>query len=162
MKNYPEQIKNSLHMLVFNDKALDKVVKNKKSTEYAFLTIIIAGLAVALGTRQFSGVIVYPLSLILELIIIYPIFHFIAKHILKGKATGVQYFRAIGNAFIVYWFAFIPILEISQTIRFLASLWLVVVNIYILHKVHKLPKLAAIILGLVPIIIIGLFTIPFV
>jgi hypothetical protein len=160
MKNYPEQIKNSLHMLVFNDKALDNVVKNKKSTEYAFLTIIIAGLAVALGTQQLSGVIVYPLSLIVGLFIGYSIFHFIAKVLLKGKATGIQYFRAIGNAFIIYWFAAIPVL--SPTIQFLADLWLVVVNIYILHKVHKLSKPAAVILGLVPIIIIGLFTLGFV
>ncbi len=127
------------------------VSNNEKSTLYGFFTLIIAGFATAIASLSLFGLILHPIITIIALFIGYSIYHFIAKFMLGGQATGSQYFRALSNSFVIYWFTFIPFLGI--VLQFLAGIWLIAVNIFILLKVHKLSKAKAIILGLLPVIL---------
>mgnify|MGYP001265595693 CR=1 FL=1 len=149
--SFGENIKNSLKILVLNEQALIDISNNEKSTLYGFLTLIIAGFATAIASLSLFGLILYPIITIIGLFIGYSIYHFIAKFILGGQATGLQYFRALSNSFVIYWFTFVPFLGIVLSI--FAGLWLIIVNIFILLKVHKLSKAKAIILGLLPVIL---------
>ena len=149
--SFGENIKKSLNVLVFNEKALTEISNNEKATGYGFLTLIIAGVATAIASLNIIGIILNPIAVIIGLFIGYSIYHFIAKLLLGGKATGAQYFRSLSNSFIVYWFTFIPILGIF--LQMIAGLWLIAINVFILNKVHKLSILKSVLLGLLPIIV---------
>jgi len=149
--SFKENIKNSLGILFFKEKPLIEISNSEKATGYGFLTIIIAGIAIAISQLNLIGLIFTPISLIIGFFVGYSIFHLIAKFILGGKATGTQYFRSLSNAFVIYWFTFIPFIGVF--LQFIAGLWFIALNIFILHKVHKLSKVKAIILGLLPFIL---------
>ena len=160
--SYSDNLKDSFKILKFDEKSLSKVANNTKATGYGFITLVIAGMLMSLGGLVASiisgsvmaglmfltGLIFSPINLIVSLFIVYSVYHFLAKFFFGGKATGIQYFRSLSNSFVIYWFAVIPFISV------IANIWLVVINIFILHKVHKLPKGKAIILGLLPIILI--------
>jgi hypothetical protein len=150
-KSFKENIKNSFGILLFKEKPLIEISNSEKATAYGFLTIALAGIAMAISHLDLPGLIFLPINLIVGLFVEYPIFHLIAKFILGGKATGTQYFRSLSNAFIIYWFTFIPI--VGMFLQFIAGAWFIAINIFILHKVHKLSKPKAIILGLLPVIL---------
>lgn len=149
--SFKENIKNSVGILFFKEKPLVEISNNEKATGYGFLTLIIAGIALAISQLSLVGLILFPIYLIIGLFVGYSIFHLIAKFILGGKATGTQYFRSLSNAFVIYWFTFIP--TIGVFLQFIAGIWFIAINIFVLHKVHKLSKPKAIILGLLPLII---------
>lgn len=152
---FGENIKDSLKILGFNETSLIGISNNASATGYGFLTLIIAGIAVGISTLNPFSLILTPIALIIGLFIGYSIYHFLAKFILRGQATGVQYFRSLSNSFVIYWFTLVPF--VGVILQYLAGLWLIVINIFILHKVHKLSMVKAIILGLLPfIILIGL------
>jgi len=157
--SFGENIKNSFKILGLNTQAAATVADDNKSTGYGFLTLILAGVAMAISSLNPFGLILNPIVLIIGFFIGYSIYHFLAKFLLGGQATGTQYFRAFSNSFVVYWITFIPVIGVF--LQFLAGLWLMVVNIFILHSVHKLSMVKAIILGLlfpVIVILILLFT----
>jgi len=164
---FGENIKDSLKILFFNETSLIKVSNNASATGYGFLTLVIAGIAMWISsffsdlaltpiiffvTKNFILLILIPIALIIGVFIEYSIYHFIAKFILGGQATGIQYFRSLSNSFIIFWFTFVPF--IGVILQYIAWGWLIIINIFILHKVHKLSLAKAIILGLVPIIIV--------
>ena len=149
--SFKENIKNSFGILFFKEKPLIEISNSEKATAYGFLTIVLAGIAIAISQLSLIGLIFTPIYLIIALFVGYSIFHLIAKFILGGKATGTQYFRSLSNAFVIYWFTFIPFIGVF--LQFIAGLWFIALNIFILHKVHKLSKVKAIILGLLPLII---------
>jgi len=149
--SFKENIKNSFGILFFKEKPLIEISNSEKATAYGFLTIVLAGIAIAISQLSLIGLIFTPIYLIIALFVGYSIFHLIAKFILGGKATGTQYFRSLSNAFVIYWFTFIPFIGVF--LQFIAGLWFIALNIFILHKVHKLSKVKAIILGLLPFIV---------
>lgn len=152
--SFTDNIKNSFKVLGFNENSLVEISNNEKATGYGFLTLVIAGIAMAISQLNPLGLILNPPLLIIGLFIGYLFYHFIAKFILGGQATGRQYFRSLSNSFVIYWFTFIPIIGIF--LQFIAGLWLMIINIFILHKVHKLSLLKAIILGILPsVLLIG-------
>ena len=150
--SFGDNIKNSFKILGFNENSLIDISNNEKATGFGFLTLAIAGIAMAISQLNPLGIIVNPIALIIGLFIGYSIFHFIAKFILGGQATGIQYFRSLSNSFVIYWITFIPIIGVY--LQFIAGLWLMVINIFILHKVHKLSMAKAVILGLLPLIVL--------
>jgi hypothetical protein len=148
--SFGENVKNSLKILSFNEKATVDISNNEKATGYGFLTLILACVAITISYLNPIGLISIPFYII-GFIIFYSIYHFIAKFILGGKATGTQYFRALSNASIIYWFTFIPF--IGQILQIIAGIYLIILDIFILNKVHKLSWAKAVILGLLPIIL---------
>ena len=96
--------------------------------------------------------LIFSFFLFLSFIIGYSVYHFIAKFIFKGKAKGSEYFRALSGCFILYWFTFIPLVGIF--LQYLVGLWLFVLNIFILMKVHKLEAWKAILVVLIPLILL--------
>ncbi len=149
--SFQDNIKDSLKILAFDESALARIADSKEATGYGFATLAIAGIATAVAQLNLVGMISNPVALIIGLFIGYSIYHFIAKFLLGGKATGMQYFRSLSNSFVVYWFTFLPIIGIF--LQLLAGLWLLVINIFILNKVHRLSLVKAIILGLLPFVI---------
>ncbi|MFW6311757.1 MAG: hypothetical protein ACOC1K_05930 [Nanoarchaeota archaeon] len=149
--SYSENIKDSFKILGLNEQALIKVSKDEKATGYGLLTLIIAGIAMAISQLNPFGLVIYPIFLIIGTFIGYSIYHFLAKFILGGKATGSEYFRSLSNSFVLNWLTFIPIVGVF--LQFITNIWLTVVHVFILHKVHKLSMLKSIILVLLPMII---------
>ncbi|MEM4347182.1 MAG: YIP1 family protein [Candidatus Altiarchaeota archaeon] len=154
-----DNIKRSVAALFFNEKLIVEISNDEKATNYGFLTLVIAGIASAIATLDPIGLIIYPISIIISFFVGYSIYHLIAKFLLGGQATGVQYFRALSNVFVVYWFTFIPIIGIF--LQFIAGLWILALNIFILNKVHKLSMVKAVLLGLLPIIVLVLIVVLF-
>ncbi|MCC7574043.1 hypothetical protein KO361_00425 [Candidatus Woesearchaeota archaeon] len=93
-----------------------------------------------------------PIILIISFVIGYSIYHFIAKFLFKGKATGAQYFRSLSNCFILYWFAFIPVIGVF--LQYIIGLWILGLNVFVLMKVHKLAAWKAVLVLLIPIILL--------
>ena len=154
--NYTKYIKTAIKVLIFDDKAYETILKDENSTKYGFLTVLLAGLATSIGSLGFiaspSSIVTGPILMVVGLFIVYSVYHFLAKFVFKGQATGTQYFRVLSASFILYFISVIPF--IGTFLQFLAGLWILIVNIAILNKVHKLTMGKSIVLGLVlPIIV---------
>ncbi len=153
--DYLTHVKKSLKILTFDGKVVEEISNTPEATKYGILTLALVGVAYAIGNLNIINVLFMPFFFLIGFFVGYSIYHFLAKFIFGGKATGEQYFRVLSNASVAEWVAAIPILgPIIST--FIVSLWLIIVNIYVLEKVHKLSWIKAIIVGLIPLIILGI------
>jgi len=160
--SYFNALKDSLKILVFNEESLQRIANKKKATLYGFITLIIAGIlsSIIFLPGLFSGLVYLSIFFIIQnivgavigIFISFSIYHLISKFVFGGQATGVQYFRSLSNIFILFWLTGIPL--IGGFIGFFATIWLIVMNIYILRKVHALATWKAVLLGLLPVILI--------
>jgi len=159
--SFIDNIKNSFNILVLNQKALLKVANERNATLYGFLTLALAGFIAALPKLDITYMLLNAAAMVIVVPILYSIYHFTAKFIFGGKATAAQYFRSLSNSFVLYWVTFwlvlIPV--VGSSLQTLVGLWMIVVNMFILNKVHKLSVIKSIIVGLIPIILLAILAV---
>lgn len=170
---YIDTLLRSAKTLIFDEQAMIEQANAEDATGHGFLTLALTGLTAGILaiipaffiqsfvlTIQKSimisvfGLVYSVIGTIIGFIIAYSIFHMLAK-IFGGIATGSQYFRVLSN---VMW------IKIPLSFPFLGLLlyifmipYFIVLNIFVLKKVHALSWTKAVIIGLsVPIIVVVL------
>jgi hypothetical protein len=159
---FGESIKNALSIVTLKGDVMQKVSASDV-VGYAFLILVIAGLAGAVG-QTLMGLILGTLELVSFLAFITgPIFavigtfigvgilHIIAL-IFGGQAKYMDLFKPMAFAQVVGWVAVIPF--IGTAISSILGIWLIVVNIVIIKNVHKLSTGKSVLVVLLPVIII--------
>ncbi len=165
--SYTGYLSNSLKVLLFNAEAAEENAKDSEATKYGFITLAIVGLVSAIinmvlpvpgtaGGLGYADLLLKPIMVIISFIIGYSIYHFLAK-ILGGKATGAEYFRVLSGAMVVSLLTTLLIaltgvgfpLALGSVSWLLVGGWIMAVNTLVLHKVHQLSVLKAVMLGIV-------------
>ncbi len=155
--SFGNKMKQVFEMLVFEEQAISKFSKDKANTKFAYLVLLIMGLAYGFGLGIFTGplVIIFMLigviTAIIGIWIIVLIYHLLAL-IFGGKGKLIEYFRAYASLNEIQWILVIPLLGLFLSA--VASLWIFIVNIALLKNIHKLSTAKAVIVGILPVIII--------
>ena len=148
---FVDSLKKALAILKLDGGVMQEVALDNTITLHAFLILIIAGIASAIGQLNLAGLILLPIVIILIQFINVGITHGLAL-LFGGQAKYMQLFRAMSFSSIIGWIQVIPV--IGPIIGAVASLWLLVVEVVILKYVHKLTIVKAIIVVLIPIVLI--------
>ncbi len=149
-KEFKKYAKQGIEILKLNGKVAEKISKDKKATNYAFLFVVLVGVAQAIGTFNVPGIIVTPIFTLIGSFIGVGILHILAK-IFGGRADFMEFYRAFGIGYVGMWISVIPI--IGPMLSGLLGLWYLAVNVVILKSVHKLSTAKAIIVIAIPLII---------
>lgn len=155
---YTNTLARAVKVLTFNENSLNELANDESATGHGFLTLAITGalygilysMMIALimpgmATAGIVSIITYPIMMIIAFIIGYSIYHFLAK-IFGGQATGAQYFRSLSNLM------FITVLSVIPVVNFLVSIYMMVMNGFVLVKVHKLSVGKAVAVVLIPVL----------
>lgn len=163
---YINTLGKALKVLIFDKDAMQSLADDNDATKHGFLTLFLVGLIGSLLMLLFQlmiglvdpsslgailiSLILNPVFVIILFVIGYSIYQFLAK-IFGGKATGVQYFRVMSNVMLVTVPSKIPIL--GMLINLILAPYLLVLNIFVLKKIHQLSLAKAIIVALIPVVI---------
>ena len=145
--DFKKYFQQGIEIVKLNEKTIDTVAKDKKATNMAILFFAIGGGILGLLTFNPAAFIFGALFTAGFSFIWTGILHLLAK-ILGGKAGFMEFYRPLGIGNILSWLAFIPVL--GQIIW----LWTIVIEIFVLRKVHKLTTLKAVIIVLLPLILL--------
>ena len=152
--SYTDVLKKTLKVLMLDGKAAMDLADSREATLYGFFTLPLVCLVTSLLAEFFYpwwsgttlvGAAAYMLASISIFVIFFSVFHFIAAYLLGGKASFLQYFRVLSNSLLLGVMWAIPYAPV------IILLWLSVVHIFILRKVHGL-SLAKAVIVLMPFI----------
>ena len=154
--DFAKSIKQAINIIKLDEKTILDVSNDQSATIPAILIILIAGIAMGIGSLNIISIFVLPFILIILFSILSVIIHVIAK-ILGGQGSLINYYRAAGHISIINWISIIPI--IGSLISMILSLWSLVVNVKVIKSVYKLSTIKAITVLLIPVIAITLLLI---
>lgn len=149
--SYIEVLKDAISILGFNEKGIMKISKNPNAVGFGILTIGLSGLFGGIGSLQILTAFIAPIISVLFFGIGFGYLHLMAK-LFGGKATAREFFGPLANVNVLSWIAIIPV--IGPFINILASLYLAVIQVYIMHKVHRIAIWACILIVVLPLILI--------
>lgn len=147
---FVDYLKKGLEIIKLNEKVMGDVAKDQKATGMAVLFIAIAGVAMAIGTFMWMGIIFYPIAVLIGSFIGVGILHLFAK-LFGGKGAFMDLYRVFGIGYILSWISVIPV--VGPMISGIAGLWMIVVSIIAVRKVHSLSTGKAVAVVLIPVVI---------
>lgn len=160
---FVDVIKGSFGILLFKD--TNQISKEKHKSEYGFLILVLAMLATSIiqVIEPFSGlvfdwefVIGYALWLTIFQIIWFLILHGLSKAF-GGKASAENYFGFFGDSRLFFPLTAVPF------IGWIVGLYYLIIDAFLLHKIHELSWLKVILLLAVVFVAVGvLFIIGFI
>ena len=158
--SFNDSIKQAVEIVKLNGKVAVNVSKDKTATLMGVLIIVIGGILSQILSLEIVTTISTLIVLIIGYFIVVGVMHILAR-LFGGKAKYMEYFRAESYASILNWLGvliIIPFLEstINFLISILISIWGIVVSVMILQNVHKITRVKAIIVVLLPIIVLVL------
>ena len=136
-----QQFKQAVGVILIDKTAIEHLASDTGATQTALLILGMSGVAMTFWTLDIIAMIMAALSMILGFFIFYSLFHFVA-HRMGGKATGAAYFRPLASSFLLYFLFFLPV-SLGPLGDFF-TLWLMAVNAFVIHYVHKLPLLRSV------------------
>jgi len=143
-------IKRGVLIGFLNEQKIDEAAKDPACTIHGLEILAMAGAASALGYLAFGDIMPGIIATLIGFFILYSFFNFAAK-MLGGKAKGVEFFRAIASAYVLYFLVAIPYINIYAS--FVMGFWLMFVSMYVIKKLHGLSMGKSILAVVVPFIL---------
>src|SRR4030042_4429496 len=102
LKDFKKYFSSAIKIVKLNPKEIIKVAKDKDATLWGLIFVAIAGLATAIGTLNFKGILGMAIGYLIWIFIIVGIWWIIAK-VFGGKAGFVEQYRAQSVGIVAYW-----------------------------------------------------------
>ena len=168
--NYGETLKQIWFAFLLKKPAMTKLAKEKNIFKFGMITLLLAGLLSFIGdlltgyldpTTGFVGFtpdfwfyfVFILLSTIILSLVWYSLYHLLAMWF-GGKAKWSSYVGILANLSVFVWLAVIP--YVGDFLSWIGSLWALVVNVFVLKRVHKLDTWKAIVVTLLGIAVMVL------
>ncbi len=148
--NFKESLSNALDIIKLDSSAVHDVAKDKQATGWAFLIVVLAGVASAIGALNPVGVISFPIFMILALLL-WALVLWVLAMIFGGKAGFMELFRPLGHRTLLVWVTVIPF--IGPILGFFAGIWSLVMDVVIVREVFGFTTGRAVIVVLIPVVI---------
>ncbi len=150
--DFKKSVKNALDIVQLKDKAISSVASAKDSFLPSVLILVIAGIAMAIGSMNPIGIIGNPIGYFIMSFIGVGILFIFAK-LFGGKGNYMPHYNALAHGYILMWISVIPF--IGPMIAAIAGLWSIVVAVKVTSVVHRLSIGKSALVVLIPIIIIA-------
>ncbi|MFH1073088.1 MAG: YIP1 family protein [Nanoarchaeota archaeon] len=160
-------IKNALRLFTLDEAAISGISKEKESTGFGILIIIIAGFCIAVGMLLTSIlmpsfqtkinevgqviIIAAPVMLLLFSFIGIAVMFLIGR-LFKGKAMFIDYYRPYSHIYISNWIAIIPVAGLFLSA--LAGVYQIIQGIVITKTIQQVSMFKAALIILIPFAVV--------
>ncbi len=152
-KDFKKNLLLAFDVFKLDKKAIKKVAKDKNACKWGVLFVLLAGIAMAIGSLEPLGLIIYPIVTIIDVYIGVGLFWLFAR-MFGGKGDFKEQFRVQSFGYIAFWVGLIPV--VGAWFMFPFSIWYLVVSVRTIEIVHKLSRGRAILSVVLPGLIIFL------
>lgn len=150
VESFADYVFQALDILQLKTEQIEKTAKDEEAFTMGLVMIALAGVATAVGRLEISGLIFYPVLVVVFAFIWAGILHLLATLVFKGEGDFMEFFRPFSHTCILYWVAVIPILGWA-ILAPLAEIWGLVVTVVIVEKLYGLDRPKAIATVLIPV-----------
>lgn len=148
--NFKESLSNALDIVKLDPSAVHDVAGDAKATGWAFLIVILAGVANAIGSLMLPGIIFVPLFMVLGLLFGTLVFWVLAL-LFGGRAGFMELFRPLGHSLVLNWVTVIPF--IGPFLGIFTGIWSIVMDVVIVREVFGFTTGRAALVVLIPVVI---------
>lgn len=161
-KNLIYYFLSALNICFFDKEAMKKISIDSRATIFAFIIIILEGIAQAVGQKNWWGMAVLPILGLLIFPISAGIMHGIAR-LFRGKAHYINLLRASGFGSLIGVLFVFPLKENALVfLTLFLLLWSIAIDTIIVSEIYKIKKwqsgTAVIIQTAIMIVILALIT----
>lgn len=156
--DFKEGLSRALEIIKLDGSAVDDVARDSSATGMAFLIVILAGVANAIGSMMLPSIIIMPIFMVLGLLFTTLVFWVIAM-IFGGRAEFMELLRPLGHSQLLMWITVIPF--IGPFLGIFAGIWMVVMDVVIVREVFDFSTGKAVAVVLIPVIIAGILAAAF-
>lgn len=150
--SYTGILKDTLSALQFEKDGVKQIQSNPDAVTYGIITLILAGVASAIGMLNPIGIIANPIGSLIGAAIGTGITHLFAK-LFGGQGSYRDFFAVTTNAQLLLWISVIPI--VGPILSGIAGLYLLVFYVFAIKEVYSLSVAKSILVLILPAIIIG-------
>lgn len=149
--SFGDYIKKGWEVVKLQGEAVDLLSGDEKGFGPGLGILAIAGVCSAIGTLSPLGIIYMPIMLIVGIFVVVGIMHFVATTFLGGKGQFREVFVPLSCAHLLLWVSIVPLM--GTVLSALAAIWMLVVSVVIIERVHKIDRAKAIIVVAVPVVL---------
>ncbi len=131
--------------------AIEFLAADEKAFGPAIGILAIGGVAMAIGTLNPAGIILFPIVFVIGAFIAMGLMHLAATLIFGATGEFKSLINVIGCASIIQWIAVVPLLGPALTA--LSGLWLLVVSVLTVEKTYKLDRGKSVIVVAIPAVL---------
>lgn len=142
VESFVEYVQDALEIIQLKTEQIDKTAKDEGAFVMGLVIIALAGIASAIGTFNFPGLIFNPVLSIVGAFLVTGLLHLLATLLFKGEGDFLEFFRPVSLTYILYWVMVIPFL--GWALSPLAGIWGLVVSVLIVERVYGLDRAKAI------------------
>jgi hypothetical protein len=149
--NFLDYLKKGWEAVQLKMEAIESLASDEKAFGPAIGILAIGGVAMAIGTFNPVGIILYPIVFVVGAFVAVGLMHLAATLIFGATGDFKSLINVIGCASIVRWIGVVPLLGPVLTV--LAGLWLLVVGVLTVEKTYKLDRGKSVIVVAVPVVL---------
>ncbi len=131
--------------------AIESLATDEKAFVPAIGILAIGGLAMAIGTLNPRGIILFPIIFVVGAFVALGLMHLAATLIFGAKGDFKSLVNVIGCASIIRWVAVVPLL--GPALMVLSGLWLLVVGVLTVEKGYELDRGKSVVVVAVPVVL---------
>lgn len=148
--NLKQAVMDAWQIVTFKEHAIKKIAHEKDVLTHGILITVIAGIAAAIGTFSWFGIITFPIGYLIGSFIGLGILHLLAL-LFGGKGTFKRFFAVGLHTSLLGWVMVIPVLGFF--LGAVAKIWGIVAMYFIIKNVHELSPGRSLAVLLIPIIL---------
>lgn len=149
--SFVDYLKKGWEAVQLKMEAIESLVADEKAFGPAIGILAIGGLAMAVGTMNPGGIILFPIIFVAGAFIATGLMHLAASLIFGGTGEFKSLINVIGCASVIRWVAVVPLL--GPALMVLSGLWLLVIGVLTVEKTYKLDRGKSVVVVAVPVIL---------
>jgi hypothetical protein len=142
VEKFVDYVQNAFEIIQLNTEQIDRTAKDEGAFIMGLVIIALAGIASAIGTFNFPGLVFNPVLMVVAAFLVAGLLHLLATMLFKGEGDFLEFFRPVSHTYILYWVTVVPFL--GWLLAPLAGLWGMVVTVLIVERVYNLDRAKAI------------------
>lgn len=149
--SFGDYLKKGWEVVQLKGDAIDLLAQDEEAMGPALGILAIGGVAAAIGALSLPGIILMPILRLIGAFIFVGIMHFCATSFFGGTGGFKGVFIPISCASLITWIGIIPI--VGPVLAVLAGIWLLVVSVVVVERVHAVDRGKAIVVVAIPLLI---------
>ena len=149
--SFVDYLKKGWEAVQLKTEAIESLAADEKAFGPAIGILAIGGLALAVGSMNPGGIILFPIIFVAGAFIAVGLMHLAASLIFGATGEFKSLINVIGCASIIRWIAVVPLL--GPTLMVLSGLWLLVIGVLAVGEVYKLDRGKSVVVVAVPVVL---------
>lgn len=142
VESFIDYVHNAFEIIQLKTEQIDSTAKDEGAFIMGLVIIALAGIASAIGTFNFPGLIFNPVFFVVGAFLLTGLLHLLATLLFKAEGDFLEFFRPVSHTYILYWVTVVPFL--GWALAPIAGIWGLVVCVLIVERVYALERAKAI------------------